>query len=573
MTGRIWAAFDLPAQPPERTGRLRGRFTTRPGQVFLAARPDEVPGVVAAAEQAALAGAWVVGGLSYGAAGAWDPAQRALRDATPAAHFEVYAGPPEPWPDDPGELPALDWRPDAAMAEGRSPVAAIARVREHIAAGDCYQVNLTYRWRAVRPVGFEPFDYFAALTAAQPGGYAVFSGLAGVASVSPELFFHRTPDGQVVTQPMKGTAGAETPPEQLLNSTKDRAENLMIVDLLRNDLGRICLPGTVRVERLFELHRLPTVWQLTSTITGATRPGTGLADVFAALFPCGSVTGAPKLAAMGVIAALEATARGWYCGALGVIRPGGEATFNVPIRTVVAGGDSLACGSGSGIVADSAADTEVAEWLAKARFLGGLPLRALETMLAVDGRIQLLEAHLARLAGTCADLGLALSVDEVSAALAAACPPEGRHRLRLLAGAGPPEVTIGGAPPAGAPVTLRLATEPLDVRRLGPVIRNKTTHRAHYQRLRDLAGPGVFDVICHTGGELTECSLGNLAVQLDGQWYTPPASAGLLPGTLRAELLAAGSIRERRLSVTDLYRADGLAFLNSVRGWCPARLA
>ncbi|HSK34038.1 MAG TPA: aminotransferase class IV, partial [Propionicimonas sp.] len=217
--------------------------------------------------------------------------------------------------------------------------------------------------------------------------------------------------------------------------------------------------------------------------------------------------------------------------------------------------------------------SEVAEWLDKGRFLGGLPLRALETMLAVDGRIQLLERHLARLAASCADLGLPLDLAEVSAALAAACPPSGSHRLRLLAGGDPPEVTVSPAPTRGTPVTLRLATEPLDVVRFARVVRNKTTHRAHYQRLRDLAGPGVFDVICHAGGELTECTLGNLALQLHGQWWTPPQAVGLLPGTLRAELLAAGRLRERRLPVADLELAEGLAFLNSVRGWCPARLA
>ena len=194
-------------------------------------------------------------------------------------------------------------------------------------------------------------------------------------------------------------------------------------------------------------------------------------------------------------------------------------------------------------------------------------------MLAVDGRVPRLEAHLTRLVAACADLGLALDLDDVHRVLAAALPASGRHRLRLVAGDGPPEVTVAGAPPEGTTVILELAADPLDVAGLAPVIRNKTTHRAHYQRLRDLAGPGVFDVICHAGGELTECCLGNLAVLLDGQWFTPPESAGLLPGTLRAELLASGRIRERRLLIGDLDRAEGLAFLNSVRGWCPARLA
>ena len=565
----VFAAFDLPAEPPGREVRLRGRFTSPPLEVFSAAHARGVPDVVEAAEQAALAGNWVVGGLSYSAAGAWDAAQDAVA-GSPAAHFEVYAT-VEDWPVAAPPLPALDWRDDPALAGGSAPEAAIQAVREHIAAGDCYQVNLTGRWRAVRPVDLDPFGYFAALAAAQPGGYSVYCAGAGVASVSPELFFHST-DGLLVTQPMKGTLGVEHPPETLLASAKDRAENLMIVDLLRNDLGRICEPGTVTVERLFELHRLPTVWQLTSTVTGRPRPGVGLAAAFAALFPCGSVTGAPKLAAMAVIAELEDGPRGWYCGAFGVIRPGGTATFNVPIRTVTLGERWLTCGIGSGIVADSDPAAEVAEWRAKARFLQAAPLRALETMLASDGSVQRLEAHLSRLAGSCADLGLAVDLTEVAAVLQAATPPSGRHRLRLVAGDGPSLVEVAPAPEAGVPVRLQLAAEPLDVGALAPVIRNKTSHRAHYQRLRDQASPGVFDVICHTGSEVTECCLGNLAVKLEGEWVTPPAIAGLLAGTLRAELLASGELRERTVLIDDLAHAEGLAFLNAVRGWCPAIL-
>ncbi len=446
----VFAAFDLPAEPPGRELRLRGRFTVPPLAVLSAAVPAEVPAVVAAAEQAARAGHWVVGGLSYSAAGAWDGAQRAVADS-PAAHFEAYAA-VEDWPEDAPGLPALDWREDATLAGGVAPESAIRTVQERIAAGDCYQANLTGRWRAVRPVGLDPFGYFAGLAAAQPGGYAVYCAGAGVASVSPELFFHAT-DGLLVTQPMKGTLGAEHPPEALLASAKDRAENLMIVDLLRNDLGRVCAPGTVTVERLFELHRLPTVWQLTSTVTGRQRPGTGLADTFAALFPCGSVTGAPKLAAMSVIAELEDGPRGWYCGALGVIRPGGTATFNVPIRTVTVGERWLTCGIGSGIVADSDAAAEVAEWRAKARFLGSAPLRALETMLAVDGRIARLEAHLTRLVRCCADLDLAVDLSVVRSALAWATPASGRHRVRLVAGDGPPVVEVTPRPRARRPGT------------------------------------------------------------------------------------------------------------------------
>lgn len=564
-----WAAFDLPADPPDRGRRMRGRFT-RPPHLLVAATPAEVPAVVARAEAAALAGQWVVGGLTYAAAGAWDAVQVARRGAGPAAHFEVYDTAPEPWPETSPAVPALEWRPDPALAGGRAPDAAIARVLAHIAAGDCYQVNLTTRWRAVAAPDL--FACFEALAAAQPGGYAVFSATAGVASVSPELFFSRTGE-RVVTQPMKGTAPAGADPA-VLGSPKERAENLMIVDLLRNDLGRVCEVGTVVVDRLFELHRLPTVWQLTSTVSGRLPPGTPLAAVFAALFPCASVTGAPKLAAMRVLAELEAEPRRWYCGALGVLRPGGAATFNVPIRTVEQVGDELVCGVGSGVVADSLAAAEVAEWRAKAAFLRGVPLRALETILLADGTLVRLAAHLARLSRTCAAHGLALDHGAVRRALdeVRAGHPTGRHRVRLVAGDGAPVVEVTPAPPAGAPVRLRLAPEPLDTDRFALVVRHKTTHRAHYERLRS-AVPDADDVVCHNlGGELTEGTVGNLAIRLDGQWFTPAEASGLLPGVLRAELLASGRLRERRLGLGDLERAEGLALVNSLRGWCPARL-
>jgi para-aminobenzoate synthetase/4-amino-4-deoxychorismate lyase len=566
-----WAAFDLPVDPPDRGGRLRGRFTSPP-RVLRADTPAEVPGVVAAAEAAATAGHWVLGGLTYAAAGAWDGVQQAVRDDAPAAHFEVYADPPEPWPDGDVPVPALDWRPDAVLAGGRTPEAAIAEVLAHIAAGDFYQVNLTTRWRAAAP-GVDLFALFAALAAAQPGGYAVYSASAGVASVSPELFFHRNGEA-VVTQPMKGTAGADADPV-VLDSPKERAENLMIVDLLRNDLGRVCEVGTVRVDRLFELHRLPTVWQLTSTVSGRLPAGTPLADVFAALFPCASVTGAPKLAAMGAIAELEATPRRWYCGALGVLRPGGTATFNVPIRTVERVGDRLVCGIGSGIVADSVPASEVAEWRAKSAFLSGKPLRGLETILLADGVLLRRDAHLARLAAACLAHGLQLDIEEVAALLqrTRAAYASGRHRVRLVAGAGAPLVQVTPAPEPGRTVRLRLASEPLDADDLlGPVIRHKTTHRAHYDRLREAAGD-VDDVICHTSaGELTECTLGNVALLIAGEWITPPAEVGLLPGTLRAELLASDRLRTGRLTIADLARAQDVAFLNSLRGWCPATI-
>jgi para-aminobenzoate synthetase/4-amino-4-deoxychorismate lyase len=560
----VYAAFDFPAAPPERGDRIRGAFT-QPGRLLRADTVEQVPAVIEAAEAAARAGHWVIGGLRYHA-GAWDSAQTAHNPIEPAL-FEVFADAPQDWPAANDSTPtALDWRigPEATDA-----AAAIRIILDRIRSGSCYQVNLTQRWRAVRPLDWSLFDYFAALHAAQPGGYSLCWRAGGVASVSPELFFHRDRE-RVVTEPMKGTADADVPAEALRGSAKDRAENLMIVDLLRNDLSRVCTPGTVRVDRLFELQRLPTVWQLTSTVVGELASDTALADVFAALFPCGSVTGAPKIAAMQTIAELESTPRGWYCGALGLIRPGGVATFNVPSRTVETHQAELACGIGSGIVADSHPEDELAEWKLKTHFLGGRPLRALETMRTADGTVTFLDDHLTRLARTCAAWGLPVDLADVRARTMAACPTAGEYRLRLVAGDGEPLIEVSDAPPLNQPVRLRLARDPLDLTWLAPVVSHKTTHRAHYDRLREQDGTDVFDVICHADGVLTETTIGNLAVRLGGTWYTPLDEGNLLNGVRRARLVTDGTLVERRLGVEALAAADEVAFISTLRGWCPA---
>jgi para-aminobenzoate synthetase/4-amino-4-deoxychorismate lyase len=383
---------------------------------------------------------------------------------------------------------------------------------------------------------------------------------------------------------MKGTAPRgrdrvddEAAQAHLRTSEKERAENLMIVDLLRNDLSRVAQLGTVRVPRLFELHALPTVWQMTSTVTAVSRAGLTLADAFAALFPCGSVTGAPKVRAMQVIRELEATPRGWYCGALGLIQPGGVATFNVPIRTVEFRDGQLSCGLGSAITLDSEPAAEIAEWRAKSRFLARAeaPLEALETLRLEAGVPLRGEAHLARMQRTARHFGLRFSMAEARAYLkvVADAQPEGSWRLRLTCDA-EGRLSHGLFPfvPTPEPVRLALADRPMPTR--GPraeLLAHKTTRRELYA----LSKPAdAFDLILwNEAGELTECSFGNLAVQLDGRWLTPPLAAGLLPGVLRAELLAQGRLHEARLSRDDLARATGLAFLNSLRGWLAAALA
>ena len=368
-TSEVRAAFDVPLDPRDRSRRLRGLFRRAPDRLLRADSPAGVPAAVAAAQAAAGAGCWVVGGLAYESGGVWEPAQATLPPVTPLAWFEVFDDDPEPWPPpvDEGTGTGSDgpgWFPSGRFRSA-GPAAAVAAVQRHIAAGDCYQANLTGRMtvRADTPL----WQLANRLDAAQPGGYTVFLAEPGIASVSPELFFQLRPDGTLLTQPMKGTAPLDSPGQ--LREPKERAENLMIVDLLRNDLGRVCLPGTVAVPALFELVELPTLWQLVSTVTGRLRPGLGLVDVLAALFPCGSVTGAPKVAAMRTINDLEAEPRGVYSGVFGYVSLDGRVDLAMVIRSIVIDEHGATIGAGGGITALSVPQEELAEAKLKAAAL------------------------------------------------------------------------------------------------------------------------------------------------------------------------------------------------------------
>lgn len=583
------AAFEFPRHPLAREDgeRLRGAWFTEPDAWLQTENPAALPALIDAAHAAAREGAWVLGGLRYEAAHALSCNLPALLAEGPLAQFAVYRQPPSPWP----QVCAGTERCTPWQQTLRSPVEdaqAIERVREFIRAGDCYQVNLTTRLASRLHVPLH--ELFVALHAAQPGGFSLYLEGAGVASVSPELFFDWRPLAEhartwlLAAQPMKGTAprGAdraadEAQQQHLRTSEKERAENLMIVDLLRNDLGRVAVTGSVRVPRLFELHELPSVWQMTSTVTAVTRTGLPLSEVFAALFPCGSVTGAPKRRAMQLIAELEGVPRGWYCGALGLIQPGGAATFNVPIRTVEAHGTGLRAGVGSGITLDAEPQPELREWQDKARFLARAraPVAGLETLRLQEGRFPDLDAHLARLAACARHFALPLDRSNVLSALntEAATHPDGLWRVRLtLNEQGQVQTLAESLQPTAEPVRLKLADRPIATR--GPLaefIHHKTTRREAYDAFAK--PPGLWDlVLWNEDGELTEGCFGNLALHLNGEWLTPRREAGLLPGVGRARWLREGRIREARLTTEDLARAPQLAWFNALRGWLQAEI-
>ncbi len=591
--------------PRAAPGRLRHAFTAAPRQVLAAHTLAEVPGVLRAVDAAARAGAWCVGGLRYEAAAAFDAALRtqAPPPGQALAWFAVFDA-PEPWPDEPPPVahePTVDWHglPQRAPFD-----AALDAIHQGIAAGDYYQINHTARLQGrVQPApgadaAATAQAFFAALQRAQPGGYALCLDLGDeqVLSVSPELFFdwqdggEDQDGGRLLARPMKGTAPRGATPEEdaaraaaLRASPKERAENVMIVDLLRNDLSRICTPHSVRVPALFATQALPAVWQMTSDVQGHTPAGTTLEQVFAALFPCGSVTGAPKVRAMQAIQALEEGPRGWYCGALGLVRPraggGLAATFNVPIRTVELRGDEARCGIGSGITHDARADAEWQEWRHKRAFLvrASEPFDILETLALVDGAFRHRGEHLARMAASAAHFNVPWDEARIAACLQALADahPHGAWRARLLLRADgmPRAEAFALAPAAAGPVRLALAGRPLLEAR-SEFVRHKTTRRAHYAAFAPAPGSGVFDTVLYNAeGEITEGTFGNLAAQLDdGRWITPPLASGLLPGVGRALALREGRVAEAVLRLEDLPRVRAWAFVNSLRGWLPAQL-
>ena len=581
-----WLRFDFAPGPVGRP-----LVFAEPLRVVEAWTLEAVVPALRSVQAEADAGRWAAGFVAYEAAPAFDPAMtvvpRGPDESLPLLWFGVFDGPRPVGDEPPGtgaDQPLPGWTASTSPDEYDR---AIAEIRAAIARGDSYQVNHTLRLTGPWPATDRPGDLrqYARLRRAQAARYAAYLDLGRhrVVSVSPELFFER--DGtRVTTRPMKGTrargrwpAEDEAAARALLASEKDRAENVMIVDLLRNDLGRLARPGTLDVPDLLTLERYPTVWQLTSTVTAEVPAATGLAELFGALFPCGSVTGAPKIATMRQIARLEDEPRHVYCGSVGVVAPGGAATFNVAIRTVEV--DSATgtgrYGVGGGITWDSSAADEHAEVLAKAAVLRaeapGFAL--LETLRLEDGTFWLQGRHLDRLRASAGYFGRPDPTAAVEEALAAVAAdhPQGHWRVRLLVDL-PGEVRTEAFPlePTPGPVLVLRAGEP--VHSSDVFLQHKTTHRDAYAPARRLLAqhPEAHDVLLHNErGELTELTTGNLVLDLDGTRCTPPLDCGLLGGVERAEALAAGLLVERVLVPADLERADGAWLLNSVRGWLP----
>ncbi|MDC8757783.1 aminodeoxychorismate synthase component I [Janthinobacterium fluminis] len=486
-----------------------------------------------------------------------------------------------------------------ASVDRRAFDAALARIHDYIEAGDTYQVNYTYRLRF--DAFGSPLALYARLRARQPVPYGALVALpdgGAVLSLSPELFV-RHQGGQLTARPMKGTAPAAAPDRHdenarraaaLAADPKNRAENLMIVDLLRNDIGRVAATGTVAVPALFEVRRYSGVLQMTSTVRATLRAGATLADIFQALYPCGSITGAPKRRSMEIIDELEADARGLYTGAIGWFEAPadgaavGDFCMSVPIRTLALqapahGVRAGELGVGAGIVYDSDSADEYAECQLKARFLTGLPndFELFETLHATRDGCRHIERHLARLAASARYFGFDCDLARAGAALDAACAklaPGAPARLRLaLDGGGAFSVQSGALAPLAEPVRVLLAGDATRADEL--FLRHKTSVRARYDAAwREAEAQGAFDTLFfNERGELTEGGRSNVFVKLDGRWHTPPLACGALPGVMRAVLLAdpAWAASERVITRAMLLAAQEIVVCNALRGPLKAR--
>lgn len=594
---------------------VRDRYSyllTDPERILVTHRPEEVPSLLTEAGEWQAKGFPVAGFLSYEAGYALENAFASDTPGSypfPLAWFGVYpgllrfdhllarweqVGPTAPErleqaPEDPLSVYGEPIDPRFSFSEAEY-MEKIREVRRSIARGDIYQANLTGKFSF--PFSGDPFSLYLRLRAAQPVPYGAFlrTASACIVSLSPELFF-RVRKGRIETRPMKGTAprGLTDALDRkaclaLKRDPKNRAENVMIVDLLRNDLGRVCRTGSIGVSRLFEVQRYRTLLQMVSTVSGTLHPSTGPPAILRALFPCGSVTGAPKISSMRLLRALEPAPRGVYTGAIGILLPGGDMTFSVAIRTLTVENDRAEAGAGGGIVWDSRPEEEFREAHQKARFLveRSVEFELVETFLwTASGGFRFLPEHLRRLSSSARYFGFRFRRDAVLAALGSAIrnrggDDPGRVRL-LLRRDGHVSATVSPFPDAGNvrppwPVTLsRIAVSSRD-----PFVRHKTTNRAwRDDELRKARSAGFKEVLfLNERGELAEGAITNIFVEISGRLYTPPAACGLLEGVYRRRILSDRRWRasERILYPEDLEKADRIFLTNSLREKVPAVL-
>ncbi len=586
--------LEAPSRPVTAAKANAGRsfFFCNPLAWLEARALDELPRLFDEIECALHAGYWVAGYLSYECGYHWEPTAapgfQPAPGSLPLVAFGIYCEPVNPAP-----TATLD-APDSKHLRGLSLTIdeaaftrKVDRIRGLIAAGDTYQVNLTDRVLA----GFDgdAAALFARMMEAQPVEFGALLRIGGrcILSASPELFFRRL-DREISVRPMKGTArrGRDTAEDAafaraLAADPKNRAENLMIVDLLRNDLGRVAEMGSVHVKQLFSVEQLPTLLQMSSEITARLRPSLTNYQLFASLFPSGSIVGAPKVRTMQILRELETRERGVYTGAIGFIAPdndrsSGEAVFSVAIRTAVVEGDRLEMGVGAGITWDSGAAAEYAECCLKARFLREPAFQLIETMRWDDGRCALLGRHLDRIEASARYFSFAFERKTVLATLEAyiaglrgMLTQAGAIRLRMLLARDGSCVLSSQPISEEPPGPQRVMLWPEPVHSSDRFLRHKTTRRAFYDyAYQETQQQGYADAIFRNEhGFVTEGAIHNIFLRHGSTWRTPPLSAGILPGVYRAHLLETMlGIVEAELTLGDLETADEIWLTNAIRG-------
>ena len=557
---------------------VRRQVFNHPAEVLATNVLEEVPAILEKVQEAVDKGYYAAGYVSYEAAPAFDQALVSVPSEMPLVWFGLYEQAEETAPIADRGFQVSEWAPSI---EQERYAEAITAIKERIENGDTYQVNYTMRLES--SFSGDSLAFYQDLAKAQSACYSAYLQMDDytVISASPELFF-RINNNHIMTRPMKGTVKRgmtweddRKKAEWLAASEKNQAENVMIVDLLRNDLSKIAKKGTVKVPSLFEIEKYPTVYQMTSTVTAELEESTGLLQVFQALFPCGSITGAPKVKTMEIISELEGSPREVYCGAIGYISPKGEAVFNVPIRTVILNqlNGKAKYGVGGGITWDSEAGDEYEEAVAKAAILRkkSFQFDLLETIRLEDGHLYLLDHHMTRLQKTADYFAFPIDEEAVRQALAEAVRPfkEGLYKVRLLLKEDG-QLIFDIAPISLMEGKMKVALAKEAVSSENPFLYHKTTHRSVYEKHR-CENPTVSDVLLwNERGELTEFTNGNIVAEINGRLYTPPISCGLLGGTFRERLLADGLIEEKVLYLKDLERCSRVWMINSVRKWAEA---
>ncbi len=554
----------------------------QPHEIVCANTLSDVRPALKRIEQMIQSGYFAAGFLSYEAAPAFDAAFTNLPSSDfPLLWFGVFGAPDVFTLPKPRTIASLNWDIDTNKEDYFQ---SIREIKKQIARGETYQVNFTIRQRA--EFSGDPFDLFLQFADDAPYGAFVNLDDYAICSASPELFFERSGD-QIISRPMKGTAprGRTTAEDAairdaLFHSEKNRAENAMIVDMLRNDIGRIAESGSVAVSDVFRIEKYPTVWQMTSTVQAKTTAT--ITEIFDALFPCASITGAPKISTMKIITALERSPRNIYTGCVGFIAPNGDTQFNVAIRTALIDKrqNHIEYGIGGGIVWDSSPEEEYAECQFKARVItqSAQPrnFSLIETMLWEPGKGYFLrDYHLKRLADSAAFFDFSCDIVAIREALVryAKYFSQKPYKVRLLlpknGGLHSEHVPISLSP-VKKPLRIHLAKNPVDSG--DKFLFHKTTRRQVYQRARADFPDADEVILWNERGEITEGCVHNIVVKMDGEWVTPPLECGLLNGVYRQFLLDEGKISERVISVEMLKAARKIALINSVRKWQPAKL-